>query len=208
MAGDWIKFDISTFDKPEVIAMADALSMPENHVVGCLLQVWAWFDQQTENGNARSVTKAYLDRRTGVTGFGDAMQKVGWLIEDNGGLIMPSFDTHNGKSAKKRALTARRVAKSKQKKGNAEVTPTALPKEEKSITPQTPQRGAFRPDGQKPKPRPRPRIGNTPESVGKAFLDHFGRPAPVGKGVDESREIFWKWWDKRERERTVSAVPG
>lgn len=139
MSGDWIKFDVSTFDKPEVIMMADRLQMPESHVVGCLLQVWAWFDQHTEDGNASSVTTLFIDRRTGVNGFGEAMLSAGWLVvirdEKTGkeaGLSMPGFEIHNGKSAKKRALTARRVAKYK---ANAELTQealaSALPREEK-----------------------------------------------------------------------------
>ena len=149
MAGDWIKFELSTFDKPEVIQMADALNMPESHVVGCLLQVWAWFDQQTEDGNAYGVTTAFVDRRVGVKGFADAMLSTGWLavihreegdmLGGQAGLSMPGFEEHNGKSAKKRALTARRV---RNHKANAMLTPNALPREEKSIKTPTPQSGA------------------------------------------------------------------
>lgn len=131
MAGDWLKFEMSTFEKPEVIGMADRLGMHETQVVGCLLLVWAWFDQQTADGNAPSVSPAFVDRKTGVTGFADAMQRAGWLEVTDDGLSMPAFDTHNGKSAKKRALTARRVAEHKRKKANAKVTPSALPREEK-----------------------------------------------------------------------------
>lgn len=138
MSGDWIKFEVCTFDKPEVVAIADLLDISEQHVVGCLLWVWSWFDQHTEDGrtrlktgNACSVTKTFIDRRVSVTGFADAMQKVGWLVQHDDGVTIPAFDKHNGKSAKKRALTARRVAKSKSKTGNAEVTQQALPREEK-----------------------------------------------------------------------------
>jgi len=58
------------------------------------------------------------------------MVRVGWLVDEEGVLTIPSFDRHNGKSAKKRALTAQRVANHK---ANAMVTPSALPREEKSI---------------------------------------------------------------------------
>ena len=73
MAGFWIKFDTSTSDKPEVWAIAGSLQIDPDAVVGKLLRVWAWFDDQTENGNAPTVTKALLDRRVSVTGFCDAM---------------------------------------------------------------------------------------------------------------------------------------
>jgi hypothetical protein len=54
------------------------------------------------------------------------------LVIKADGLTLPNFETHNGKTAKDRALTASRVAKSKSNgKGNgASVTP-ALPREEK-----------------------------------------------------------------------------
>lgn len=134
MAGDWIKFEISTPDKPEVWAIADDLDIDPDAVVGKLLRVWTWFDQQTEKGNAPSVTKKLLDRSVGVPGFCDSLVKVGWLGDDGKTITATNFDRHNGKTAKERALTAKRVAKFKKNdnaKGNAEVTVGALPREDK-----------------------------------------------------------------------------
>lgn len=109
MAGDWIKFEVSTPDKPEVWQIAEALELDPDAVVGKLLRVWCWFDTQTENGNAPSVTKKLLDREVGVTGFCDCMVSVGWMIE-NDGIYLPNFDRHNGQSGKSRALGAKRQA--------------------------------------------------------------------------------------------------
>ncbi|MCG7949126.1 MAG: hypothetical protein N0C84_22575 [Candidatus Thiodiazotropha taylori] len=108
MAGDWVKFQVDTFEKPEVIRIADDLGIPEEHVAGCLLRAWCWFDKQSRDGHAANVTEKYIDRITSVTGFANAMQKVGWLIMDGDGLTVPNFDRHNGKSAKSRALAADR----------------------------------------------------------------------------------------------------
>lgn len=108
MAGDWVKFEVDTFEKPEVIKMADELGIPEEHVAGCLLKVWCWFDKQSRDGHVSSVTEKYIDRVTSVTGFVQAMQEVGWLIVSDDGLCLPKFDRHNGKSAKSRALTTDR----------------------------------------------------------------------------------------------------
>lgn len=141
MAGDWIKFEIGTPDKPEVWEIAAALEIDPDAVVGKLLRVWSWFDQHTETGNARSVTKMLLDRSVGVTGFCDALIASGWMYEDQGEITLPNFERHNGKTAKKRAVTAKRVAKHKenQRPGNAESDEEsnaggvtgALPREEK-----------------------------------------------------------------------------
>ena len=136
MAGDWIKFEVATSDKPEVWAIAGTLGIDPDAVVGKLLRVWAWFDQHTTEGNAPSVTSALLDRCVGVTGFCKAVTQAGWMIDDGVTLSLPNFDTHNGETAKKRCQTAKRVAKHKKSnaQGNAQVTqpplPTALPRED------------------------------------------------------------------------------
>jgi hypothetical protein len=138
MAGYWIKFDTSTSDKPEVWFIAEQLSIDPDAVVGKLLRVWAWFDDHTEKGNAPSVTKALLDRRVGVSGFCAAMIAAGWMVEDGGVLSVPNFDRHNGKTAKSRCLTAKRVANHKNgnaggnAKGNAPSVSSALPRSEQS----------------------------------------------------------------------------
>ncbi len=120
--------------------MAQILQIDPDAVVGKLLRVWAWFDEQTQDGNAPSVTKALLDRYVGVTGFVTAMLQVGWLSEDDGGISIPNFNRHNGDTAKKRALTAKRVAESRGKTANvtqvysncnAPSVTSALPREEK-----------------------------------------------------------------------------
>lgn len=136
MAGDWIKFECATSEKPEIWAMAEELGIDPDAVVGKMLRVWAWFDQHTQEGNAPSVTKSLLDRCVGVTGFCKAVIKVGWMLDDGETLSLPNFDLHNGKTAKTRAQGAKRAASHKNKhKSNAEsngdsVT-TSLPKEEK-----------------------------------------------------------------------------
>jgi hypothetical protein len=134
MAGNWIKFDTSTSDKPEVWSIATKLEIDPDAVVGKLLRIWAWFDDHSEKGNAPIVTRALLDRRVGVTGFVTAMIEAGWMVEENNALMLPNFERHNGQTAKNRVLTAKRVAEHKKSnaKGNAESVTGALPKEEKN----------------------------------------------------------------------------
>jgi len=127
MAGDWMKIELELPDKPEVHYIAGALCLDPDAVVGKLMRVWAWFDKHTVNGNALGVTYSLIDRITGATGFGEAMAFAGWLEQRDKTLVMPAFDKHTSKSAKERALTAKRVAKTR----NADVTPTPLPREEK-----------------------------------------------------------------------------
>lgn len=140
MAGDWIKFELTTLDKPEVCQIADLADIDPDAVVGKLMRVWGWFDQQTENGNAPSVSKKLLDRLVGVIGFCEHMKSVAWMIEIDGVINLPHFDRHNGKTAKNRLLTAKRVANHKASNGksNAANVSGALPKEEKIREDQNP----------------------------------------------------------------------
>jgi len=148
MAGDWLKIETATPDKPEVYQVAAALGIDPDAAFGKLFRAWIWFDQNTEDGNAPIVTKMIIDRVTGIPGFSDAMISIGWLIDEGETIHLPNFDRHNGKTAKKRAVTARRVSGHKEKKrqgnaesnansndeGNASNVTKALPREEKSNT--------------------------------------------------------------------------
>lgn len=136
MAGDWIKIEIATLDKPEVLGMARALGVPKATVLGALVELFAWYNTHLENGNAHGVTVDMIDgilRNGGVTAcnatLSDALKKVGWLIDIDGALSIPNFERHNGKTAKSRALTAMRVSNFRKRRCNDLVTS----REEKSI---------------------------------------------------------------------------
>jgi hypothetical protein len=131
MAGDWIKMRSDLATDPAVIAIAAKTGLDEFGVVGRLHSLWAWADSQTLDGNAVGVTESFLDRYLGVTGMARAMVSVGWLEVNSCGLKIPHFDRHNGQTAKARALTAKRVAKFKDQKGNGYSVTQALPREEK-----------------------------------------------------------------------------
>lgn len=137
MAGDWIKFEANTPEKPEVFAITATMGWSDPDLtVGKLLKVWRWFDQQTMDGNAVSVTLPLLDCIAGVIGFANAMLKVGWLEVSDVGVSLPNFERHNGKTAKQRCLGAKRAASHKSNakgngKSNANSVTSALPREEK-----------------------------------------------------------------------------
>ncbi|EMX0849478.1 hypothetical protein AAF302_000684 [Pluralibacter gergoviae] len=127
MASSWIKVEVITPDKPEIFQIAELLNIDPDAVLGKLVRIWAWADQQTIDGNAGSVTKGVLDRIAFITGFADALIKVGWLAYQDERLVLPNFERHNGDSSKKRALTNRRVAELR-KRETQKVTQSALQK--------------------------------------------------------------------------------
>jgi hypothetical protein len=141
MAGDWIKLQKDTPDKPEVLAIATRMNLDPDAVVGKLVRIWSWFDTHTIDGNANSVTFSLLDRLAGVTGFAEQMTFVGWLDQKGHVLTLPNFEYHNGETAKKRALGKNRQDKFRNNdesnaKSNASSVTESLPekrREEKSI---------------------------------------------------------------------------
>jgi len=135
LAGDWIKVEHVTIDKPEVLAMAELLGIEPDAVFGKLFRVWRWFDQQSLNGDARGVTNVtlmkFIDTLVASQGFAASMKKVGWLTETG----MPNFDRHNGESAKNRALTNKRM---KRFRDADSVTSASPEKRREEITPIVP----------------------------------------------------------------------
>ena len=125
MAGDWIKVECATPDKPEIAAVAELTGLDHDAVLGKLVRLWIWADQQTTDGNAPQATRGLLDRIAFHPGFTEAMEKVGWIQWEGNNAVFPHFDRHNGQSAKRRAASQKRVAKHRNSgnaSGNASVT--------------------------------------------------------------------------------------
>lgn len=131
MAGDWIKVEKATARKPEVLRLAELLSIHPDQAFGLCFRFWSWCDDHLADGKARSVTRVTVDNAVDRPGFADALVEVGWLRDRNSSLEVPNFDRHISQSAKSRTLTAQRVATHKKRKGNAQTVTSALPKEEK-----------------------------------------------------------------------------
>lgn len=174
--------DLELSDKPEVHQISALLQLDPDTVVGKLVRVWSWFDKQTVDGHAPSVTVALLDRITVRDGFAEAMAQAGWLDKANGGLRMPKFDRWNGQSAKKRALAYRRQAK----KRNADVTPTSRPERDKSVT------------------REDKRNITTPIPPSGAFLRFWGA-WPKGERK-RSQGKCWELWQRKDYDQVAESV--
>ena len=141
MSGDWIKMRVDLRDDPAVIRIAATLDLDEFEVVGRLHHLWAWADRQSRDGNADGVTKKWIDRYVQRDGFAQSMVEVGWLRITDTGILIPNFERHNGKSAKKRALTKERASRFRNADSNAPSVTRALPeKRREDISPISPSR--------------------------------------------------------------------
>lgn len=120
--------------------MAERLQISAEQVLGGLCRVWIWADQQSINGNAISVTENAIDRISRVSGLAGAMREQGWINGSDGRLTLPNFDRHNGKTAKQRALTNKRVETHRKRSSNDSSVTHALPeKRREELTPIVPE---------------------------------------------------------------------
>jgi hypothetical protein len=143
MAGDWIKIEHTLPDKPEIDALAVALGIDHDAVVGKLVRLWVWADQQTVSGEAIPVTEPFLNRITNCPGFASALVDVGWMKWRNGRIYLPKFDRHNGQTAKSRALTSCRMKRLRDGANVTEASPEKRREEKRredigEVSPMTP----------------------------------------------------------------------
>lgn len=108
MAATWIKMRVDLPTCPKVVRMASALNADRFRTIGALHSAWCLFDIHSEDGKLPGYTLETIDDLLGWPGFAEAMQSVGWLEIAADGVKMPRFDTHNGQSAKRRAMDVER----------------------------------------------------------------------------------------------------
>ena len=113
MAGDWIKFEVATLDKPEVRQMARVLGVKHGEALELLLRFWVWIDANSVDGHVDGLVDRDVDEMMRCPGFSGVMKLIGWMQCDNEAqrITIPNSDRHNGESAKKRALTNKRQKK-------------------------------------------------------------------------------------------------
>ena len=118
MAGDWIKLEHSTLDKPEVLRTAEMLGVSRDSAIGVFVRYFVWLDRNLSGSCpdvVRNVSRKSLDDVLGCAGFAACLQSVGWAeIDENAwALRVINAERHNGNTAKSRALDARRKRKSR-----------------------------------------------------------------------------------------------
>ena len=124
MAGDWIPMRANLEDDPTVIAIARALKLQPDHVVGKLHRFWSWADSHTIDGQLCGVDAAWVDKHVDKRGFANAMASAPtpWLVIEDCGIRIPNFTNWFGSSAKSRMLATRRQQVSRSQRDNCHGT--------------------------------------------------------------------------------------
>ena len=110
MAGDWIKVESATPNKPEVLRVARILHINKDEAFGKLMRFWMWCDENSVDGHVDGIVSTDVDAVVGCDGFSEALKVVGWLeFDDDKEIItISNFERHNGETAKKRGLKTKR----------------------------------------------------------------------------------------------------
>lgn len=113
MAGDWIKVESCTPNKPEIMKLARLLGVTRDDAFGKAMRFWIWIDSISVDGRVDGAASQDVDALVGAQGFCSALAECGWIILDDEKhtFTIPNFDRHCSQSAKSRALKAKRQAK-------------------------------------------------------------------------------------------------
>jgi hypothetical protein len=155
MAGSWIKFRHDLIDAPEIRRLAKSCGVTRDDVYGKLFRLWSWFDRHSHNGRVADETGELVDEIVGHSGFAAALVSVGWLAEDQDGIVIPNWDRHNSETAKERALDAARKALSRMSGNEPDTTSEPCPAKRRTRLDKTrldnppPPRDAALPEGRK-----------------------------------------------------------
>ena len=105
---NWIKIRTHLLTHPHVVRIASALCLHGVHVLGALVHTWSVADSHADGDLLKNMTPEALDSLVSIPGFTSEMAKVGWVIIREDGLQLVNYQEHNGASAKRRALEAKR----------------------------------------------------------------------------------------------------
>ena len=146
MAGDWIKMRSALTSCPKVAAIARAVGTADEFaglsrhamrllVVGGLHAVWSAVNEHTSDGVMANSSVDDIDDLTGIAGFGQAMQAVGWIESDEGAatLTFPNFEEWN--TPAKDRTAAERMRKHREKHRVAQQTVTVTRNATVTVTP-------------------------------------------------------------------------
>src|SRR5262245_44146641 len=91
---------------PAVILISKLLKVHTHYVVGMLHTLWSWADQQLDDGRACQLSVSIVDDICQHAGASTALETAGWLARDGAGFVIPNWNRHLGRSAKRRLQNA------------------------------------------------------------------------------------------------------
>lgn len=111
MAGDWLKVEKVTPDKPEIMHIARECGVSDGEAFAAWFRLWVYLDTVTADGEVRFLRPEDCDKVSRMAGIGNALSSdhgCGWITFHASGATIVNWDRHNGESSKQRALATDR----------------------------------------------------------------------------------------------------
>lgn len=129
----WIRIENSLPRNRKMVQLARELHCNRMTALGIAVTWLSWLDEQTVDGRTGMCCEE-ADDILGFKGAGSALVSIGWAeLDEHGALVAVDWEQYNGESAKKRALSARRVARKRSSESNASSVTSALPTEDTTM---------------------------------------------------------------------------
>lgn len=140
MAGDWMQIDCDLPEKAETQRICDLTGEPIEAVLGRLMLFWRWVERHATSERIDGATCATVARLcAGSAEFWRAVESSGWIRFEEDAVVIPGWKKRFSKSAKRRALAARRMLRSRatsaQRERNGRVTKRRVEKSREETTP-------------------------------------------------------------------------
>lgn len=205
MADDWIKARKKLTKDPRVLRVCRTLNVPRTQILGCLWEMWAYADDHADaDGFVMGMLSEELDSLVGVPGFTKALPPE-WMKVEPGGIRFPDYSSHNGSTAKARALAVKRQQRFRNGAPSTTALPEKIREEVKTLStapPPTPSKPAREPPWSSkwlPEIRKLVDFESTDGELCKA-LNAFKGIAGEGAAQALMRELFGRGWKAENRE--------
>jgi len=103
-SGHWIKITKNLPSKPAMAEIRRLCGCTKAEAFLAFFELYCYFDDVTADGCIPFFRKEDADERSGLEGFGAAIEAVGWMTFHAGEARVIGWEKHNGKSAKARML--------------------------------------------------------------------------------------------------------
>jgi len=115
-AGHWMKVMKGTPKKAALSEIRRYCGCSKGDAFLAFFEMYCYFDDATADGFVAFFRKEDADEITGIKGFGEALEVVGWVRFDSDGARIYDWEKHNGRSAKRRILDSERQNRCRSKK--------------------------------------------------------------------------------------------
>lgn len=115
--------------------MARTLKIDRRIVAAACMELWEWADSETTDGHVPGATYDFVDSLVMISGFANALDEMKWLRSTEQGITFVNFGTHNGDTAKARAMAASKKRRQRANTVSPQLSPSCpLPEGTQGVT--------------------------------------------------------------------------